>query len=341
MIYKIILAGRLEFGNEKSFQKVFQMYQFRVENFYKTDLLLKEDAFDPENFYLNIPRLVTQSEERKWDNTVKLLDYLAQFAIAGSIMMWLIDETGGKKRIEHHIVEPQTDKAAVQEYLKGRTLIDESGKEVEAIEALNRAIEKYERHALAYERRGYVNFQLRNLNDALYDFTKSIDLNPNNPEPFFGRALVKVAKNDWAGALEDLDTVVQNSIPLQPIYWKARRIKGECYLKTGEFANAIKEYKLYTVRAFESSDPNFQWCRYAFFNYGKALMETSNFAEAQRVFDQAKSCLPGKGNITDDEILIFRGLAARHAGKAGFRKDWEDALEMGSKRAAELLAEVD
>jgi Tfp pilus assembly protein PilF len=67
----------------------------------------------------------------------------------------------------------------------------------EASIALSNAIEKYERHAAAFERRGYVNYKLKNFNDAHYDFSKSIAINPIAPEPFYGRGKIHMIKNEW------------------------------------------------------------------------------------------------------------------------------------------------
>ena len=338
MIYKIILVGRLEFGSEKTLNKVLQMYQFRVENFYKLDLLIKEDVFDHENFYLNVPRIVCHSDNKNWNNTIKLMEYLAQFAVAGAFMMWKIDESGDKKKVSSVLIEPKTDKAAVQEFLKGRELTETKGKESEAMEALNRAIDKYERHALAYERRGYVNLQLRNYNDAIYDFSKSIDLNPNNSDPYFGRALVNINKKNYETAIMDFEEAIKNSIPLQPLYWKAGRMKGEVLLKIENFELALKEFKFFLARKFDNEDPNFPYRKSAYYNYGLCLIETENYAEALKAFENALACEVGKDLVSDAEILVNHGLALHRSGKNGFKKDWKEAASMGSKHAEELLA---
>jgi len=233
MVYKVIVAGRLEFGRERTFGKVLEMYQFRVNNFYKFDLLFRDEVFDHENYYLNVPRLVKQSDLKSWENTVKLLEYLAEFAIAGTMRLWKIKESGKTRKIEHIQIEPETDKAAVQSFLKGKKL-EEEGKTTEAMVALNKAIEKYERHALAYERRGLINFKFKNYKDAIYDFSKSIDLNPNNAEPFYGRAMVNLTLKDKESAVADLGLAVKNSIPLQPIHNKARKMKAEMWLELGK-----------------------------------------------------------------------------------------------------------
>ena len=101
--FKIIFKGCLEFGNEKSYRKVFKMYERRIENYYKRDVLFtEEELFDEENFCVSLPRTVVQSSMKKWKGTVNLFEYLAQFAIAGQMSAWLIN---GKIK-EHTIIEP-------------------------------------------------------------------------------------------------------------------------------------------------------------------------------------------------------------------------------------------
>ena len=92
MDLKSIIQGRLDFGSKKSFVSMQKMYQHRIDNFYKSDVFLKEDTFDEETCSINIPRLITMGLEKSWTNTVTLLDYLAQFAVSGSISAWLVQD---------------------------------------------------------------------------------------------------------------------------------------------------------------------------------------------------------------------------------------------------------
>ncbi|MFK7978371.1 MAG: hypothetical protein AB8G86_00190, partial [Saprospiraceae bacterium] len=126
------------------------MYERRIENYYKNDVLFsEEDLFIEEKACVNLPRVVVHSSNKKWKGTVNLLEYLAQFAVAGQMSGWAIEN--GKIK-EHVIIEPHSDKMAVKAFRKGRQLVQEEGKEKEAMDALNTAISKYERHAQAYER---------------------------------------------------------------------------------------------------------------------------------------------------------------------------------------------
>lgn len=302
MSYKTVISGQLEFGSLKSYEKVVNMCEQRVENFYRTaELLFKtEDVFDETMASFTIPRLITHATNKGWDNTMKLLEYIAQFAITGNVQAWMIEEG---KILKHKVIEPKSEKAAIQAYLRGRELVEEKGKEKEAKETLSAAIEKYERHALAYERRGYVNFLLQNFSDAMYDYSKSIDINPNNPVPYLGRAIIKMRQEDFIGAVADFDAAIKRSIPLQPIHWKARRMKGECLLQLEDFTNSAKELKFCTSRNFTSDDSNYKWRQLAWYNYGKALAGVGNHLEAVRAFDQAININDAPEQISHKELL--------------------------------------
>ncbi len=326
--YKSIFKGRLEFGNPKSYDKVLKMYQHRVENYYKMDILLnEEEIFDQEAFTLNVPRFITQGSVKSFKNTVSLLEYVAQFAVSGDIGIWMTEEG---KILRHNRVEPKSDRGAVQAYLKGRELSGQEGKEDEAMSALSKAIEKFERHAHAYERRGYVNYMLKNFEDARYDFTKSIDMCSINPDAYFGRAKLKMKEEDYKGAIEDFNNAVKTSIPLQPIYWHARRLKADCHFKLNDYNGALLDLKLFSKRHFSEDNPNYNFKRSVLFNYGRALMETQSFEEAIAVFQRVHETDYGTDSIPEGDKFYYLGMAKKQAGKNGYVKDLKKAAELGS-----------
>jgi tetratricopeptide (TPR) repeat protein len=143
---------------------------------------------------------------------------------------------------------------------------------------------------------------------------------------------------DFKAAAEDLDRGIKSSIPHQPIFWQARRMKGECHLRLNEFAEAIKELKQVTTRPFSSNDPNFEWQKAAFSNFGKALLEAGEYTESVKAFDKAISIFHDPRFAGQDaEALLLRGIARQKAGETGFASDWKEAAGMGSERAAHLL----
>jgi hypothetical protein len=61
MEFKTIFSGNFEFGSQRSYERLVQMCEHRIENYYKSDVLIKmEDFLDEEGFALRIPRLITK-----------------------------------------------------------------------------------------------------------------------------------------------------------------------------------------------------------------------------------------------------------------------------------------
>jgi len=324
----------LDFISDRSFDIAVSMYDKRGEVLLKNDFLLKiEDAFDEDDKSFNVPRFIGQANEKTWTNTIDLLDLVAQYAIAGSVDAWKLQDS---KLVEHCNFEPRGDKGAVQEFLKGREFITE-GKQAEARKALSQAIEKYEKHGLAYERRGHVNFLLGNNQDALYDFGKSIDFSPNSPDAYIGRAQVHMANKEIDKAILDLDAATKCSIPHQPVYWRARRTKGSCHLQLQQHKEAAFELKLFTRRSFPADNPNYKWRKKAFYDYGQALLGLGQYSEALDAFNQALQ-LDGNGQIDRGEQFFLRGLAAKEAGRSDYFSDWKKAAEHGHQQARQQLS---
>jgi tetratricopeptide (TPR) repeat protein len=335
MFFKSIFQGNLQFGNEKSYDKVIKMFDHRVENYYKSDVLFKpEDIFKNSELVLQVPRTVTNITEKNWKNTVDLFQYVAQFAIAGNIGAWMTEEG---KILRYAWIEPKGDKAVVQKFLKGRSLVDQKGKEKEAEEALSKAIELYDSHAQAYERRGYVNFLMKRHHDAERDFTKAIKLDPSNSLAYYGRAKLKIIREDWEDAINDLQFAIKTSLALQDIHWSARRQKGECHQILKQYTEAEFEFRFFNQRKFKEKSTNFPFVRSTLFNYGKILLELAKYKEALEVFEKLMKSPAAQDGLSEADILVNRGIARKNAGKNGFMADWNAAKKLGSAQADQLL----
>ncbi|MFM8486129.1 MAG: tetratricopeptide repeat protein [Bacteroidota bacterium] len=250
---KLVFRGRLDFGNQRTYDLVVKHWQTRLESYFRTEVLFKaEQIFVPEELAINVPQQTLMSTEKHWRNTTSLLKEVAQYALAGNVGAWWVQN--GQVLAECQI-EPNSDKVAVSEYLRGRELVQQGGME-EASIALSNAIEKYERHAAAFERRGYVNYKLKNFNDAHYDFSKSIAINPIAPEPFYGRGKIHMIKNEWEAAAADFDQAIKKSLAVQPLHWLARLRKGDSLYHAKRYAEAIPELKFFLQRKFQEHDPN-------------------------------------------------------------------------------------
>lgn len=304
MTHKTIISGSFQFGSSRSFEKVRDMFEHRKENYYRSDIALdSEDIFVEETSQLDIPRFITQATEKTWRNTINLLQTLAQFAVAGDMSAWM---TESGTLMHHVVIEPEGDKTAIQHFLRGRELIDKEGKEQEAREALSRAIDKFERHALAYERRGFVNYKLGNFKDAIYDYNKSIDINPGKANTYFGKAVIFKAQEAYDKAVEQFSVVTKKAMPLEPLHWVARRMKGECLLKLEDFEAASLEFRLFTNRNLTQDNPNFKRRRQVYFLYAKALLGLGRKAEAFQQLKNAAAISVGREYLSDQEIETFQ-----------------------------------
>ena len=91
--------------------------------------------------------------------------------------------------------------------LKGRELMKEK-KFIEAIEALNKAIEKDEKNAVAFNTRGVAYFEQNDFSNALQDYNQAIKLSPKDYKPFFNRAENYKAQGNKEEALKDYSTAI-------------------------------------------------------------------------------------------------------------------------------------
>lgn len=335
---KIIFKGRLEFGTQRAYDFAFKHWSTRLENYFKADILFKsEQIFLDEELAMALPQphSTFMGSEKAWRGTTDLLREIVQFAVVGKIQAWCISN-GVVSELN---LEPKTDKGAVMEYWLGCELVQKDGAMEDASAALSRAIEKYQRHALAYERRGYVNYKLANYKDALYDFSKSIDINPNNPEPHYGRGKVRMLKNEWETAAQDFDATIKRSIALQPVFWLARLKKGECLFHAKKHSEAVVELQQYLKRDFAAENPNFRRRRRAWYVLGKCLLALGEINTALDAFNQAINTKEGVELLPESEALLHRAIAIKKAGKGDYTKDLTAAAKLGSDEAARLLQE--
>ena len=334
--FKTIIQGRLEFGSAKSYDKLIKLYDSRAETYHKNDVVFtSEEIFDPEKLTMEIPRYVGQITEKRYKNTIALLSYSVQFAVTGSIRAWMSEEG---KVMHYNLMEPESDKAAVRSFLKGRSLVKEDGKEEEAIAALSKAIEKYDRHAQAYERRAKVVFRMQNYHDAKRDYTKCINLDSTIPTAYYGRAKVHMIEESWKLAIDDFNQALKRSVALQPVYWKSRRHKATCHMKLKQSKEALFDLKLYSNRNFSKEDVNYNYKGWSLLNYAKLLEESEEYKDAIANLDKALLIVDdNQRGVNAGEILRQRSIIKKKAGKSGHVKDLKAAAEAGDKIAKKML----
>ena len=339
MYLKTIVEGRLEFGTAKSYDTVLKMFLKRIESYHRNEIFLKaETIFIEETYSLVVERFVKDTiTEKAYKGTISLLKYCSQFALSGTIRAWLIDNGN---IVSFDLIEPEQDKAAVQSFIKGRKLIRVQGRQDEAINELTKAIDKFDRHAQAYERRAKTCFILKKYADALRDYNKCIAIDPTIATAYYGRARIHLLNADLDAAKNDFDQAIKKSVALEAVHWKSRRLKGYVHYQLKEFDRAIFELRLFTNRNFAEDDTNHGWKRWAYYHYGLALLDNQNFEEAVEAFNKAADLLDVRDDVAKEDILRNRALSKKQAGKNGYIKDLKEASELGDAKSVVLLKEI-
>ncbi|CAH1000588.1 hypothetical protein LEM8419_01722 [Neolewinella maritima] len=308
--YKVIIAGQLEFGSRRAFNQVMEQYAHRMENYYKNDILLKpENIFKEEELTLDVPRTVLPSSERLWLNTLNLLERVVTFSIAGSLNMWRLS---AGTMIDYYQLEPKSDRTTVQLFNRGRELVDQRDNEQEALNMMTKVVGRFERHAQAYERRGFVNYRLGNDKDAHYDYSKSISINPLMPESYYGRGLVNLRMGDMEASAVDFEAVTKNSIPHQSIYWMAQVALGDVSLQLGRPTDAMRTYGMFTKRKQRIASLD-RYDRRVGFELGKLYLKADRAVDAVVALERALEGAPDHKAPEEAKIraLLDTALASR------------------------------
>jgi tetratricopeptide (TPR) repeat protein len=303
MLVKAIFRVNLQFGTLRSYEQALGTYQRQVENLYKGEVCIKqEEVFNDATLSLELPNLVVMTLEKTIKNTAFLLENLAQYALSGKGYCWIMDNG---RATYSHAIEPQESKSVIISYMKGCKLAKEAGHETQAIEMLSEAINKFDRHWTALERRGYVKGLLGDFDGAITDFNSSIAINPDQADAYFSRARVKMMQGNLVEAIEDFDTTWRNANPQLPLYWSARRVKAECCLRLERYADGAQELKFFTKQTFAEQNPNFPWRKSAWLNYSFALHMIKSEKEAQEAFKTAYKINDNLEPIIEGKLLAF------------------------------------
>jgi tetratricopeptide (TPR) repeat protein len=251
---KCFFRGRLELGSEKTFEKVKTHYLNRIETMYRTDVFFTiENDFREEEFAIEFSRDTMQLSEKVYKKSMDLLRELAQYGLAGRIKGWAIDSG---RIIGEDIIFPDNTKDVVVALKEAYELSQEPGNENLAIKKITESLDIFDRNPLAYDRRGFISYQLGKFTDAIIDFEKSIALFKDNPEPYYGLGRCYFELQDWAKAKEGFSTVVKVSLPREPIYHTSRLFLGMTLYKLGEHDAAMIELDAFLKRKHDSTEHN-------------------------------------------------------------------------------------
>lgn len=324
---KTIFQGYLAFDNLSSFHKLRQMYDHKAETLYKGEILFpSETIFIEEKKMVEIPRVVTTTTDKFWQKTVELLKYAGQFAVAGRIGAWVVENGIAVHEI---IVEPAGEKSVVLRYKKGVNEVKAADYEA-AILSFECTLAEFERHADAYSRKAFCLKHLGKYAEAEENYKKSLTIDNYHPQASFGLGIMLQDQGRLQEAVSYYDMAIPRSLPVQPIYWEAKREKAKSLIELGNKQKAIIEYKHLTTKVFKESDPNFEKRGEDAITYTNLLHEVSDFSSSIPVLDRL---IDSKNADMQQETLAniyyLRGTARMNLNMRGYKADIEKASSLG------------
>jgi len=220
----------------------------------------------------------------------------------------------------------------------GRQLIM-TDREEEGLEALSKAVQR-DPSADTYQARGDVLQSLGQYEQAVEDFNKAIELDPEEPELYSSRADCLA---DWYAensnhelfdrAIADYDQAVM--LDEDPCTHRVSR--GNLFLKAGQLDEAFDDFSQAVADAPDSF--------YAYSQRGQAYLETGrDTAQAERDFSKAISILEGQDRTTDRVMrhAQSRSIAFAYRLRAEARRELgrPDLANEDERRANELIDEL-
>ena len=116
-----------------------------------------------------------------------------------------------------------------------------NGKYANAIENIDKSIELKGDWEISYFYRGVANQALGNYDDAMLDYTKSINLNPKMTDAYYNKAYITLSRKDIDNpnikkAIEDLE----HAIELDPQFLDALYAMAAAYKQLGDYHKALE-----------------------------------------------------------------------------------------------------
>ena len=126
-------------------------------------------------------------------------------------------------------------------YLDNAIFDINSGKYSDSLEKLNESISLKNDWEISYFYRGVANQALENFDDAILDYTKSIELNSKMTDAYFNRAKILLSRKDVENpdinrAISDLEMALE----LDPNFADALYAMGAAQKKLGNYERAVE-----------------------------------------------------------------------------------------------------
>ena len=136
------------------------------------------------------------------------------------------------------LAHPHTTTPEVAELYKRALDKSEKGKNQEALEDLNNAIDLDPNYADSYNRRGAIRDELGDKNGALEDYNNAIALDSNYAKPYYNRGRIRRLSGDIQGAIADFNKVIE----VEPGFTDAYVLRGLVRYTSSDKSGSIEDF---------------------------------------------------------------------------------------------------
>jgi len=189
-----------------------------------------------------------------------------------------------------------------------------------AMEDYDRAIEL--NYDDAYTNRGILRNRMNDYKGAVEDFNRALQGKSNREKAYYNRGIAKLNLGDFGGAAEDFGKAIE----INPQYSNAYNNRGFVrYEKLSDFTGAIRDFD--AAIALSPAEPDI------YYNRGNAKMLSGSYESAIMDYDRALEIKPDYR-----EAYFNRGVALLKSKRAAPAcRDWNKALKLGAAQAADLI----
>ena len=219
------------------------------------------------------------------------------------------------------VYENKTALNIAEEYLYKAYEKFNKGDHKGAIADYSKAIELNPNDSEAYHNRGIVKAKLEDHKGAIADFTKALELKPNFFDSYVGRGNSKYKLKDFSGAIADFSIAIE----IYPSSYHTYNNIGISKLALKDYQGAITDYtKAIGLNPYYSE---------AYVNRGVSKFHLKDYQGAKADFSKAIEISPNSS-----QAYYKRGiLKLKLNQKESACLDWSKAGELGDAKAYELI----
>jgi protein O-mannosyl-transferase len=178
----------------------------------------------------------------------------------------------------------------------------------QAIEDFTRAIQINPDYAESYYNRGRVQCYLGSYRQAIEDYTKAIEIKQSNADEYVGRGIAYKSIGDYQRAIDDFNKAIE----ISPGYAHAYGNRGNAYSSLGKYRQAIEEYSK-AIRLKADSEESY-------YNRGTLYAMLGQNQLAIEDFDKAIGLNPRNIQAYNNRGLIYIRLGLNQQGLENFNE---------------------